>query len=139
MAVRNNPRASAGVAGAATYNPGKYPYSASSAWECCADSCTPAPFGPRMTIGTPAWPPEKYRIFAAFWMIWSAAISEKFHVMTSMTGRRPSMAIPIPRPPDGRGHRRVDDALGAVAREQPLRHEKRAPVHADVLAHQEDA
>jgi hypothetical protein len=43
-------------------------------------------------------PPEKYRTLAAFWMIWSAARKEKFQVITSTTGRRPVIAIPMAAP-----------------------------------------
>ena len=98
MADFSKPLASAGVAGVTTLSPGTWAYHASNAWECCAASWSAAPLGPRITIGTPTWPPDMYRILAAELTIWSIARRAKFHVMTSTTGRSPTMAAPTPKP-----------------------------------------
>ena len=73
-------------------------HSASVDWLCCAASMCAEPPGPRNTTGSVNCPPDICRIFAALLMSWSAATSEKFQVMSSMTGRRPTMAAPMPTP-----------------------------------------
>ena len=49
-------------------------------------------------MGTLNWPPDMYRILAAWFTIWSRATMAKLKVMISTTGRRPTMAAPIPTP-----------------------------------------
>ena len=70
----------------------------SHACECCAPSCSAAPFGPRKTMGRGNCPPDSYSSFAAELTIWSRASTAKFHVMNSITGRSPSIAAPTPMP-----------------------------------------
>src|SRR6266567_4234011 len=98
IADLSSPFASAGVAGATTLSPGMCDNHASHAWECCAASCNAAPFGPRNTMGIGICPPDSYRIFAAELTIWSSARTAKFHVMNSITGRKPAIAAPTPIP-----------------------------------------
>ena len=48
--------------------------------------------------GTRSWPPDMWRSFAALLTIWSIARIAKFQVISSVTGRRPTIAAPTPRP-----------------------------------------
>ena len=50
MALLSSPFASYGVPGAMTFSPGMCASQLSHACECCAESCSAAPFGPRKTI-----------------------------------------------------------------------------------------
>ena len=54
--------------------------------------------GPRKTIGTEYCPPLILIIFAAEFITWSIATSEKLNVMNSMMGLKPFMAAPTPIP-----------------------------------------
>ena len=49
-------------------------------------------------MGQLNWPPDICRTLAALLRIWSNATAEKFHVMNSMIGRKPTMAAPTPMP-----------------------------------------
>jgi hypothetical protein len=51
-----------------------------------------------MTSGTLAFPPNMYRIFAAWFTSWSIASVMKSTYITSATGRRPVTAAPTARP-----------------------------------------
>ena len=66
--------------------------------ECCAPFWVPPPAAARITMGRFTWPPNMYRAFEAWLMIWSIATIPKFRVMSSATGRRPVMAAPIATP-----------------------------------------
>src|SRR3954471_15034616 len=122
MAALRRPLASAAVDGTATSSPGTCRYSASKLWECVGPSWWPEPPGIRITIGTFTWPPNMYRIDAAQLMIWSSASSEKFTVMISTTGRRPTIAAPTPGADDRvLGDWRVAHALLADLLEQARR------------------
>ncbi len=52
----------------------------------------------RITIGHDTWPPNMYLTEAAWLTIWSIASSEKFTVISSTTGRSPTIALPTPMP-----------------------------------------
>ena len=90
--------ASAGVDGTATSSPGTCRYQASNECECVGPSWCPAPPGMRITIGHDTWPPNMYRTAAAWLTIWSIASSEKLTVISSTTGRSPTIAAPTPIP-----------------------------------------
>jgi hypothetical protein len=72
--------------------------SASRLCECCAPSRTPPPDTIRMTSGIVALPPIMNRSFAAWFTIWSKATAAKSENWSSITGRRPVSAAPIPHP-----------------------------------------
>ncbi len=54
--------------------------------------------GARSTMGMVNCPPDICRILAALLRIWSKATAEKFHVMYSTMGRRPTIAAPMEMP-----------------------------------------
>src|SRR3989441_8996588 len=62
IADLRSPLASAGVAGATTLRPGMCASQLSHACECCEESWSAAPFGPRNTIGRGICPPDMYSI-----------------------------------------------------------------------------
>jgi hypothetical protein len=86
------------VPGVTTFTPGMWASHDSNDCECCADSCSAAPLGPRNTMGQLNCPPDMYSIFAAEFSTWSSARTAKFHVMNSITGRSPTVAAPTPTP-----------------------------------------
>jgi hypothetical protein len=65
MALLSSPFASYGVAGVTTLMPGMCASQDSNDCECCAESWSAAPFGPRKTMGMLNWPPDMYRSLAA--------------------------------------------------------------------------
>src|SRR6266545_4102022 len=81
-----------------TTSPGTWANHASRLCECWAASRMPPPCGPRITRGTVALPPSMYRIFAAWFTIWSMVMAMKSQIWISTMGRMPATAAPTPMP-----------------------------------------
>ena len=95
---RNSPMTSRGVAGVTTVSPGTDAYHPSKDCECVAPTEAPAPVTVRIISGMENCPPDIYRILAAWFTIWSIASRLKLMVISSTTGRRPTIAAPTPAP-----------------------------------------
>ena len=57
MAAAISPTASAGVAGETILRPGTHSAQFSTDWLCWAPNPMPPPLAPRITSGSPNWPP----------------------------------------------------------------------------------
>ena len=71
-------------------------------------------------------------------MIWSDARIEKFHVMNSITGRRPAIAAPTPTAAKPSSVIGVSTTRVAELLPEPTRHLIGAVVLGDLFAHDED-
>ena len=90
--------ASNGFDGITTTSPGMWENSASRLCECWAPRRTPPPEAIRITSGMLGVPPIMNRSFAAWLRIWSNATPAKSENWSSITGRRPVSAAPMPQP-----------------------------------------